>query len=274
MDEPIRQHPLPAVSDASDATTQSLPQACRALKKVPEVTVFFWIIKLLTTALGESSADYLFHVFVLKPLIAVAIGATGLIVALILQLTARRYVAWIYWFAVAMVAVFGTMAADVAHVGLGISYQAATAFFTAVLAVIFVTWYASEKTLSIHSIFTRRRELFYWGAVMATFALGTAAGDLTAKTLAWGYFPSALLFLAFMAVPALGYWKMGLNGILAFWFAYIVTRPLGASFADWMGKATLGGLGLGDEWVSLALALIAIGFVWYLTVTRRDAKDG
>src|ERR1700730_2595841 len=164
MNKPLRQDPLSTVSDASSGTAQSLPLARHALKKVPEVTVFFWIIKLLTTALGESSADYLFHVFVLKPLIAIAIGAIGLIVALILQLTARRYVAWIYWFAVAMVAVFGTMAADVAHVGLGVPYQAATAFFAAVLAVIFVTWYASEKTLSIHSISTRRRELFYWGA--------------------------------------------------------------------------------------------------------------
>lgn len=272
MDKPIRQHPLPPVSDTSAATTPSLPFARQALKKVPEVTAFFWILKLLTTALGESSADALFHVFVLKPLIAIVIGAIGLLVALILQLTARRYIAWISWFAVAMVAVFGTMAADVAHVGVGIPYQASTAFFAAVLAVIFVTWYASEKTLSIHSISTRRRELFYWGAVMATFALGTAAGDLTAKTLRWGYFPSTLLFLAVMAVPALGYWKMGLNAILAFWFAYILTRPLGASFADWMGKSTLGGLGIGDGWVSLALVLATIGFVWYLTVTRRDTK--
>lgn len=273
MNKPMRQHPLPTVSDASGATTQSLHRARRALKKVPEVTIFFWILKLLTTAFGESSADYLFQVFGLKPLIALAIGTIGLIVALILQLTARRYIAWIYWFAVAMVAVFGTMAADVAHVGLGVPYQASTMFFVTVLAVIFVTWYVSEKTLSIHSISTRRRELFYWGAVMATFALGTAAGDLTAKTLGWGYFSSTLLFLAVIAVPALGYWKMGSNGILAFWFAYIVTRPLGASFADWMGKATLSGLGLGDEWVSLALALAAIGFVWYLTVTRKDMQD-
>ncbi len=273
MKNPIRQHSLPTVSDASGATTQSLPLARRALKKVPEVTVFFWILKLLTTAFGESSADSLFHVFVLKPLIAIAIGAIGLIVALSLQLTARRYVAWIYWFAVAMIAVFGTMAADVAHVGLGVSYQTSTVFFATVLAVIFVIWYVSEKTLSIHSISTRRREFFYWGAVMATFALGTAAGDLTAKTLGWGYFSSTLLFLAIIAVPALGYWKMGWNAIFAFWFAYIVTRPLGASFADWMGKSTLGGLGLGDGWVSLALVLAAIGFVRYLTVSRRDTKD-
>jgi uncharacterized membrane-anchored protein len=212
-------------------------------------------------------------VFTLKPVIAIVIGAVGFLIALILQLTVHRYISWIYWLAVAMVAIFGTMAADVAHVGLGVPYQAATAFFAVVLTIIFVVWYLSEKTLSIHSIFTRRRELFYWGAVMATFALGTAAGDLTAKTLGWGYFPSTLLFLALIAVPTLEHWKMGVNGILAFWFAYIITRPLGASFADWMGKATPGGLGWGDGWVSLALALATIGFVWYLTVTRRDTKD-
>lgn len=272
MAKPIQQHSRPTLADASGKMTQSLPRACQALKKVPEVTVFFWIMKLLTTALGESSADYLFHVFSFKPLIAVGIGAIGILVAMILQLRARRYVAWIYWFAVAMIAVFGTMAADVAHVGLGVPYQASTAFFATVLAVIFVTWYVSEKTLSIHSITTRRRELFYWGAVMATFALGTAAGDLTAKTLGWGYFPSTLLFLAFIVVPALGYWKMGWNQILAFWFAYIVTRPLGASFADWLGKSTLGGLGFGDGWVSLALALTTISLVGYLTVSHRETK--
>src|SRR5260370_9750151 len=137
MDKPIRQRSLPTVSDAFGATTQSLPLARRALKKVPEVTIVCGIIKLLTTALGESSADYLFHVFVLKPLIAIVIGAIGLIVALILQLTVRRYIAWIYWLAVAMVAVFGTMAADVAHVGLGVSYQSATPFFAPFFAPFF-----------------------------------------------------------------------------------------------------------------------------------------
>lgn len=273
MDNSIRQHPLPTVSEASGVTPQSLPRTRRFLKKVPEVTVLFWIIKLLTTGLGESSADFLFHVFARKPVIAIAIGAIGLLAALLLQLMARRCIAWIYWFAVAMIAIFGTMAADVVHVGLGIAYQASTVFFAAVLAIIFVVWYMSEKTLSIHSISTRRRELFYWGIVMATFALGTAAGDLTAKTLGWGYFLSTLLFLAIIAVPALLYWKTGLNEVLAFWFAYIVTRPLGASFADWLGKSMLGGLGLGDGWVSLALALATIGFVGYLTVRRRETKD-
>src|SRR5260370_29676555 len=128
------------------------------------------------------------------------------------------------------------MAADVIPIGLGIAYLVSTAFFTVALAVIFVVWYANEKTLSIHSISTRRREMFYWTTVMATFALGTAAGDMTATTFGLGYFSSGVLFAVFIAVPALGYWLVGLNEILAFWFAYIVTRPLGASFADWMGS--------------------------------------
>ena len=172
-----------------------------------------------------------------------------------------------------MVAIFGTMAADVLHIGLGVPYLVSTAFFSVALAVIFAVWYASEKTLSIHSISTPRRELFYWATVITTFALGTAAGDMTATTLGLGYFSSGLLFAVLIALPALGYWLLGLNEILAFWFAYIVTRPLGASFADWAGKpSNLGGIGLGREQVTLGLAILIIGFVGYLTVTRKDIK--
>jgi len=241
------------------------------MRKVPEVTFYFWIIKLLTTGMGETTSDYLVHQ--LNPIIAVALGGIGLAAALLLQIFVRRYVAWIYWLAVVMVAVFGTMAADVLHIGLGIPYLVSTAFFTVALALIFVVWYANEKTLSIHSISTRRRELFYWATVMATFALGTAAGDMTATTLGLGYFSSGVLFAVLIAVPALGYWLFGLNEILAFWFAYIVTRPLGASFADWMGRPhSLGGIGLGTGQVSLGLAILIIGFVGYLTVTRKDMK--
>jgi uncharacterized membrane-anchored protein len=243
----------------------------RAMRKVPEVTIYFWIIKLLTTAMGESTSDYL--VFHINPYIAVALGGIGLIVSLVLQLLVRRYVAWIYWLAVVMVAIFGTMAADVIHVVLGIPYLVSTVFFALALAVIFVVWYASEKTLSIHSINTPRRELLYWATVMATFALGTAAGDLTAATLGLGYFASGVLFAVLFAVPALAYWLFGLNEIVAFWFAYIMTRPLGASFADWFGKPYLGGLGLGDTKVSLVLTILIIGFVGYLTVTRIDITD-
>jgi len=244
----------------------------QALRKVPEVTVYFWIIKLLTTGMGETTSDYL--VRQLNPILAVAIGGIGLAVALVLQFLVRRYIAGVYWLAVVMVAIFGTMAADVLHVGLGIPYLVSTAFFTIALAVIFVVWYLSEKTLSIHSIYTRRRELFYWATVVATFALGTATGDMTATTLGLGYFSSGVLFAGLIAVPALGYWLFGLNEILAFWFAYIVTRPLGASFADWMGRPrSLGGLGLGTGQVSLGLAILIIVLVGYLTVTRKDSKD-
>ncbi len=250
---------------------QPLHHALRTARKVPEVTVYFWIIKLLTTGMGETTSDYLVHQ--LNPLIAVALGGLGLAAALVLQLSVRRYVAWIYWLAVVMVAIFGTMAADALHVELGIPYLVSTAFFAVALAVIFVAWYAREKTLSIHSIDTRPRELFYWATVMATFALGTAAGDMTAITLGLGYFPSGVLFAVVIAVPALAYRLFGLNAILAFWFAYIVTRPLGASLADWIGRPhSLNGLGLGTGPVSLGLALVIGGFVGYLTVTRKDSK--
>lgn len=241
------------------------------MRKVPEITVYFWIVKLLTTAMGESTSDYL--VYHINPYVAVALGTLGLLAALALQLVVRRYVAWIYWLAVVMVAIFGTMAADVLHVVIGIPYVVSSAFFAAALAVIFVAWYASEKTLSIHSVYAGRRELFYWATVMATFALGTAAGDMTAATVGLGYFASGVLFAVLFALPGLAYRMFGLNAIAAFWWAYIITRPLGASFADWFGKPILGGLGLGDTKVALVLTLFIIGFVGYLTVTRLDVKD-
>jgi len=269
MNKPTLQRQLNPASGARSGAAQPMHLAMRAMRKVPEVTVYFWIIKLLTTGMGETTSDYLVHQ--LNPIIAVALGGIGLAAALLLQIFVRRYVAWIYWLAVVMVAVFGTMAADVLHIGLGIPYLVSTAFFTVALAVIFTVWYANEKTLSIHSISTRRRELFYWATVIATFALGTATGDMTATTLGLGYFSSGVLFAVLIAVPALGYWLFGLNEILAFWFAYIVTRPLGASLADWMGRPhSLGGLGLGTGQVSLGLAILIIGFVGYLTVTRKD----
>ena len=248
--------------------TQPMPAIRRALRKVPEVTIYFWIIKLLTTAMGESSSDYL--VYHIDPYVAVILGGLGLLASLALQLLVRRYVPWIYWLAVAMVAIFGTMAADVTHIVLHVPYIASTVFFAITLAIIFSIWYASEKTLSIHSINTPRRELFYWATVLATFALGTAAGDMTAATLGLGYFASGVLFAILFAIPALAYKLFGLNEIVAFWFAYIMTRPLGASFADWFAKPYLGGLGLGDEKVTLVLTILIIIFVAYVTVTRKD----
>lgn len=243
------------------------------IRKVPEITIYFWILKLLTTAMGETTSDYLVHV--LDPVIVVALGAIGLAVALILQFAVRRYVVWIYWLAAVMVAIFGTIVADVLHVELGIPYLISTAFFSVALVVIFGVWYASEKTLSIHSINTRRREIFYWATVMTTFALGTAVGDMTASTMNLGYLSSGVLFAILIAIPAIAYWRFGLNAIVAFWLAYILTRPLGASFADWVGKPqNLSGFGLGTGLVSLFLTILIVAIVGYLTITRKDVKTG
>ncbi len=257
-------------ADISSRATQPLPRVLHMMRKVPEITLYFWIVKLLTTAMGESTTDYL--VYQINPYVAVVLGCLGLAVALTLQLLVRRYITWVYWLAVVMVAVFGTMAADVAHVVLGIPYLISTVFFAAALAIIFAIWYLSERTLSVHTIYRGRRELFYWATIMATFALGTAAGDMTASTLRLGYFPSFILFAVLFALPALAYYLFGLNEIAAFWLAYIVTRPLGASFADWLGKPSLGGLGLSDAKVALVLTVLIIAFVVYLSVTHKDAK--
>ena len=242
-----------------------------AATKVPQIAVLFWVVKVLTTGMGETTSDYLAHG--IGPVVAVPIGGMALVGALLWQLRVRRYMAWPYWTAVAMVSVFGTMAADVLHVGLGIPYLVSTIAFTVVLAVVFRSWYASERTLSIHSIRTRRRELFYWATVLATFALGTAAGDMTATTLHLGYFWSGVLFAGLIAVPAVAHWRFGLNAVVAFWFAYIVTRPLGASFADWLAVPhSRGGLDLGYGVVSLALTALIVVFVAYLAITRSDVE--
>jgi uncharacterized membrane-anchored protein len=238
------------------------------LSKVPEVTALFWLTKLLTTAMGESTSDYL--VKRMNPVVAVGIGGLVLVGALVLQFRADRYVPWTYWFNVVMVAIVGTMAADVLHIQFHVPYSVSTAFFAVVLTVVFVTWSRVEGTLSIHSIVTPRRELFYWAAVMATFALGTAAGDLTATTLGLGYLSSAVLFAALITVPAVGFRRFHLNAVLAFWSAYVLTRPLGASIADWMGKPKhLSGLGWGDGIVSVVLGGLIVACVAVLAGSER-----
>jgi uncharacterized membrane-anchored protein len=238
----------------------------RTYSKVPEITAWFWVVKALTTAMGESTSDWLVHALV--PEIAVVLGAIAFGIAIYIQFTKDRYIPWCYWLAVAMVGVFGTMCADVLHVGLGVPYIASTIFYAIVLAVVFRTWYRVEGTLSIHSITTARREVFYWAAVLATFALGTAAGDLTANSLGLGYFGSIWLFAAIIAIPALGYFRFGMGSILAFWFAYVVTRPLGASVADWLGKPE--GVGLGNGAVSVAFAAAIVLIVRHLARTGKD----
>lgn len=241
------------------------------LTKVPEIAVIFWVLKLLTTGMGESMSDFLGQKSV--PLAGV-VGVFGLWLALWLQLRQREYRASTYWFAVMMVAIFGTMAADGVHRGAGLSYAVTTPLCAIVVAAVFWVWYRSEGTLSIHSITTPRRERFYWAAVLATFALGTAAGDLTAISLHLGFFDSAILFGAIISIPALGWWRFNLNPIVAFWFAYIVTRPLGASFADWFSKPQAStGLGLGDGTVSAVALLVFIALVTYVAVTKCDIQD-
>ena len=242
---------------------------------VPEVTALFWVVKVLTTGMGETTSD--FFVLDFDPVIAVTVGFAVFVAALAVQLAMRRYVPAVYWFAVAAVSVFGTMAADAAHVVLGIPYVASTVALAVALTVILIAWRRVEGTLSIHSITTRRRELFYWATVLITFALGTAVGDLTATALHLGYLASGIVFAVVITVPAVAFRWLKLNAVVAFWFAYIVTRPLGASFADWMGVPTArGGLGWGTGPVSLVLAVIIVVLVTALSVRssrerRREA---
>ncbi len=240
--------------------------------KVPRVIVLFWVIKVLTTGMGETTSDYFVHRF--GAVVAVPIGGIAFGLALVAQFATSRYRAGVYWTAVVMVSVFGTMCADVTHIGLGVPYVVSTSVFAVALAVIFGLWWRSEGTLSIHSIYTRKRETFYWLTVLVTFALGTAAGDMTATTLHLGYFSSALLFGGLMLIPLVGYGLLGMNAVFGFWFAYILTRPLGASLADWMAVShARGGLGWGYGPVSIGLTVLIVIGVCYLAVTKRDAPS-
>jgi uncharacterized membrane-anchored protein len=243
-----------------------------AASKVPQITVYFWIIKLLSTAMGEATSDYM--VRAINPVIAVLLGFIGFVIAMVIQLRAKAYKAWIYWLAVVMVAVFGTQAADVLHIKFHVPYVASTTFYAIVLAVIFVVWYRTEGTLSIHSIRTPRRELFYWATVLATFAMGTATGDMTAKTLNLGYLASGIWFSIAFAAVAVAYWKFRLNPILGFWIAYVLTRPVGASFADYVAfPRSVGGLDVGHAPVALVLTFVIFILVAYLAVTRKDVEN-
>lgn len=240
-------------------------------KKVPELTVYFWVIKVLTTGMGEATSDYFVHKY--DPYLVVVLGALVLAFSVAWQVLLGRYNAWVYWLAVSMVAVFGTMAAGIVHVYMGIPYIYSASLYAASVAVIFVLWYLSERTLSVHSISTRRRELFYWAAVLATFAMGTAVGDMTAVTFKLGFFASGILFTIVFLMPFIAQRFLGLNEIVAFWFAYIITRPLGASYADWLAvPANQGGLNLGKGPVSVALWLLIFAFVAFLAITRKDVS--
>ena len=245
----------------------------QALKVPARIAALFWVLKLLTTAFGESTSDYLVHN--VNPYAAVIGGFLLFVGAMALQLRTDRYVPWIYWLAVAMVAVFGTMAADVLHIEFGVPYIGSTILFAVLLVAVFWSWSRMEPTLSIHSITTARRELFYWAAVLATFAMGTALGDLAAYTVHLGFLSAGLVFAVLFAIPGLARYGFRINGILAFWAAYVMTRPLGASFADWTGKdRKLGGIGWGDGPVAFVLAALIVAGIAYLTVTRGDQAAG
>lgn len=234
-----------------------LPSPGITAAKVPEITVLFWVVKVLTTGMGEAASDYLGET---NLILGGVVGVGGFVLALRLQLRAERYRAPVYWFCVSMIAVFGTILADVLHVASGLPLWATSALYALAVAVMFTWWRRSEGTLDVHSITTVRRERFYWATVLATFALGTAVGDLTGLAMHLGFLPSGLLFTAAIAVPLIA-WRAGASPIATFWAAYVLTRPLGASFADWLGKEhSIGaGLGLGDGPVTLvAIALIAV----------------
>ena len=247
------------------------PAGAAMLNKVPEVTVYFWIIKILCTTVGETASDYLNESLGFG-LTKTSIVMTGLLIGVLaFQFRARKYVPSIYWLAVVIISVVGTLITDNLSDNLGVPLEASTVAFSIVLGIVFVTWYSVERTLSIHTIVTARREAFYWLAILFTFALGTAAGDLSAERLHLGYFVSILIFGGLIALVAFAYYRLRTNAILAFWLAYILTRPLGASIGDFLSQArTDGGLGLGPTETSYVFLAAILLLVSYLTITRRD----
>ena len=241
------------------------------LNKVPEITLFFWIIKILCTTVGETAADFLNTNLKLGLTGTTLVMGVLLAAVLVIQFRARQYIPGVYWLAVVLISVVGTLITDNLTDNFGVSLWTTTIIFSLVLAVVFVAWSQREHTLSIHSILTSRREAFYWLAVLFTFALGTAAGDLLAEKLDVGYWKSALIFAGLIAVVALARRYARLNAVLAFWIAYILTRPLGASIGDYLSQAHAdGGLELGTTVTSILFLIAILAVTVYLTVSRRD----
>ena len=244
------------------------------LNKVPEVTLYFWIIKIMATTVGETAADLLNTKLNLGLTNTSLVMGALLLAALAGQVRARKYVPWIYWVSVVLISVVGTLITDNLTDHFGIPLPLTTAVFAIALAAIFAIWYASERTLSIHTIFTTKRELFYWAAILFTFALGTAAGDLLAESLKLGYLRSAMIFGAGIGLVALTYYVFKRNAILAFWIAYILTRPFGASFGDLLSQpASNGGLGLGTVGTSAIFLTVILGLIVYMTIAQRGGPN-
>ena len=256
-------------SSANESTIQKLAN------KVPEITIFFWIIKILCTTVGETFADYINFNLNLGLTMTSVIMSIALVVCLIVQIRSKKYTPTLYWLAVVLLSIVGTLITDNLTDNLGVSLITSSIVFAVALAGTFAAWYASEKTLSIHSVRTVKREIFYWLAILFTFALGTAVGDLMAEKMNLGYLVSTGLFALVIALITFAHYKLRLSAIVAFWAAYILTRPLGASFGDYLAQPTdSGGLGLGTTITSIIfLTLIAV-LVIYLTLSRKDtAKD-
>ena len=238
------------------------------LNKVPEVTLAFWVIKIMATTVGETGADYLAVRVGLGTAVTGGIMAALLLAVIVVQLRARAYVPWVYWLTVVLVSVVGTQITDALTDRLDVSLYTSTVVFALALAATFAAWYASERTLSIHTITTRRRELFYWAAILFTFALGTAAGDLATEALGLGFTVGVLVFAAMIAATFLAY-RLGGNAVLTFWIAYILTRPLGASLGDLLSQSRPnGGLGLGTVGTSLMFLAVIVTLVTIVSIGR------
>ena len=247
----------------------------RMLNKVPEVTIFFWVIKILCTTVGETAADYLNDNLGFGLTNTTIVAGVLLVALLAVQFRLRRYVPAAYWSVVVVISVFGTLITDNMTDRYNVPLTTSTIGFAIVLAIVFAVWYAAERTLSIHTIFTTRREAFYWLAILFTFALGTAAGDLSAEKLDLGYAVSIAIFGGLIAAVAAAHYVFGANAVLTFWLAYILTRPLGASIGDEMSQHShkYGGLGLGTTGTSYIFLGCILALVTYLTISRRDVTE-
>jgi uncharacterized membrane-anchored protein len=247
----------------------TISDASQVLNRVPKVTWDFWVIKLLAVTVGETAADYMnLNLGLGLPTTSYLLSAL-LLGALALQFAQRRYVPWAYWLAVVLISVVGTLLTDNLVDNFHVPLEVTTIGFSIVLALTFALWFAIERTLSIHTIFTTRREVFYWLAILFTFALGTSAGDLVAEQLNLGYLAAGILFAAVIAVIAVGYFGFGADAILSFWLAYIFTRPLGASFGDLLAQPRdYGGIGLGTTMTSLIFLGCILAVVAYMTVSQ------
>ena len=264
-------------TQTSSATQSSTAAAFgrKMLNKVPEVTIFFWVIKIMCTTVGETAADYVNDTLGFGLTKTTYVAGALLVVLLFVQFRLRKYVPAAYWSVVVVISVFGTLITDNMTDRYNVPLTTSTIAFAIVLAVVFAAWYAVERTLSIHTIYTRRREAFYWLAILFTFALGTAAGDLMAEQLDLGYGVSIAIFGGLIALVGLAHYVFGMNSVLSFWLAYILTRPLGASIGDEMSQNShkYGGLGLGTTGTSYIFLGCILALVGYLSLTRRDATE-